>query len=125
MKHLLKYLGIFGIFLTILIVAVGIYFTRISDNYRIFRVGGAGVDSLQAGAIVIVSRNFNRPLAKGDLIIYQQAAGQKTISVLAVVRGLPGEGRVPVGSYLIERSNADKELIREPDIDWRVVKKIW
>lgn len=126
-RSIWKIIGlIIGILILIIVLAVlafGIYFTRISTDYRIFRVGGQGIGDYQPGAIVVASQEFDHPLCLGDLVIYQETREGRSVQVMGIVKALPGQ-EIKEDSYLIERPGDKRESVPASKIEWKVIERV-
>jgi len=115
--------GIIVLVIIIILVAAGFYFTRISTDYRVFRVGGQGIGSYPPGAIIIASQKFDHPLCLGDLVIYQETRDGRPIQVMGIVRALPGQ-KVEQDHYLIERPGDKRESVPASEVKWKVIERV-
>jgi hypothetical protein len=106
---------IIAIIVIIGLVLVGLYFSRFSTNFRVFRVGGGGVGQYQAGVMVKATADFNHPLSSGDVIIYKQG----DVDVMAVIKGQIGP------SYRVKRSRNREEIIEKEEIKWLVEGELY
>jgi len=115
MNKILKISGIILLIIMVCLIAVGLYFTRFSADYRVFKVGGGGIGEYQSGTMVKTTADFSHPLNVGDVVVYQQG----NATVMAIVKELRDE------EYVVERSRKREETIGRGEIKWLVAGELY
>ena len=134
MKTFLKIVGIVLIIIIVLIIAVGIYYTRLSPSYRVYRLVG-DFKNYKSGQLVI-SQNVD-DLCEGDIIAYSSRKDDQEKMLTIFVRmnfgevvAVPGEknvpdfGNVPLDSFLVKDVQGNFELIMHEKGFWKIIKTL-
>ena len=132
MKKIIAVLLVFVVVLALIIVGVGIYFTRISSETRIFRMAGQNVGPYQAGRVLLSEKitNFSS-LKKDDGVLYTLNQEGKSVTRVGIIYGLPGEKNLgkegDIGldeSHFLVGQNEDRmEIVEESKIGWRITRQ--
>jgi hypothetical protein len=113
------------------IIFVGIYFTRFSPDFRLFRISGESIGEYKSGSLVI-AKKVSDPLSlkKGDAVLYTVGIGGNRVERLGLILALPSESKIKaVGvitldqSFLVGKDAKVKDLVEKNKIDWVIIKK--
>ena len=115
----------------VIIVVVGIYFTRLSSGYRLFRISGETIGDYKSGSLVIAKKVVDPlSLSKGDAFLYEVEVGGKKVERFGIILALPSESKINrLGvftldqAFLIGRDSKVKDLVEKEKINWIVIKK--
>ena len=113
------------------IILFGIYFTRFSPNFRLFRISGESIADYKSGSLVIVKK-ISDPLSlkKGDAVLYTVDIGGSRVERLGLILALPSESKIKAAgvitldqSFLVGKDDKVKDLVEKNKINWVVIKK--
>ena len=92
MKKVFTILSIIVVLIVLAAVGVGVYFTRISTETRIFRMAGQNAGPYQSGRVLLTEKitNFSG-LKRGDGVLYMVDREGRNVTRVGIIYGLPEE----------------------------------
>jgi len=114
------------------IIFVGIYFTRFSPDFRLFRVSGESIAEYKSGSLVI-AKKVSDPLSlkKGDAVLYTVDIGGSRVARLGIILALPSESKIKAAgvitldqSFLVGKNDKVKDSVEKNKVEWKVIKKL-
>lgn len=120
------------VIIALVVAGVGIYFTRISSETRIFRMAGQKVGPYQGGRVLLAEK-IKEPsiLKKGDGVLYAVDQDGRSITRVGMIYGLPGEknlgeaGDISLDEshFLVGQSENQLEMVEKGAIGWKIVRQ--
>lgn len=113
------------------IIFFGIYFTRFSPDFRLFRISGESIADYKSGSLVI-AKKVSDPLSlkKGDAVLYTVDIGGSRVKRLGLIIALPSESKIKAAgvitldqSFLVGKDDKVKDLVEKNKVEWKVIKK--
>lgn len=132
MKKIFTILSIIVVLIALAAVGVGVYFTRISTETRIFRLAGTDVGSYQAGRPILAKKiTDHSSLKKDEVVVYTLERDGRTVTKVGVIYGLPAEKNLgkngDIGldeNHFLVGQNEDRiEMVEKNQIGWKVVRQ--
>ena len=132
MKKVFTILSIIVVLIVLAAVGVGVYFTRISTETRIFRMAGQNVGSYQSGRVLLTEKitNFSG-LKRGDGVLYTVDREGRNVTRVGIIYGLPEEKNLgknkDVGldenHFLVGQNEDRMEMVEKGQIGWKIVRQ--
>jgi len=132
MKKIFTILSIIVVLIALAAVGVGVYFTRISTETRIFRLAGTDVGSYQAGRPILAEKiTDHSSLKKDEVVVYTLERDGRTVTKVGVIYGLPAEKNLGKNGdigldenhFLVGQNEDRMEMVEKNQIGWKVVRQ--
>ena len=132
MKKVFTILSVIVVLIILAAVGAGVYFTRISQEVRIFRVAGSDVGSYKSGRPILAEKitDFSG-LKRGDGVLYTVDREGRSVTRVGIIYGLPEEknlgGNKDIGlnenHFLVGQSEDRMEMVEKGQIGWKIVRQ--
>jgi len=125
-------LSIIVVLIALAAVGVGVYFTRISTETRIFRMAGQNAGPYQGGRVLLAEKITDFSVLKsGDGVLYTVEREGKSITRVGIIYGLPGEKNLGKNKdigldenhFLVGQNEDRMEMVEKDQIGWKVTRQ--
>ena len=132
MKKVFTILSILVVLIVLAVVGAGLYFTRVSQGLRIFRMAGQNVGPYQGGRVLLTEKIADvSVLKKGDGVLYTVEHEGKMITRVGIIYGLPGEKNLGKNKdigldenhFLAGQNEERMEMVENDQIGWKVARQ--
>ena len=132
MKKTISLLSVLLVVIASIAIGLGIYFTRVSGDWRVFRMAGQNVGSYQSGRVILAEKITNpSSLKRGDAVLYKAELEGRSIDRVGLIYGLPGEkdlGKdysigLDENHFLVGQREDRMEIIAKEKIGWKVTRQ--
>ena len=125
-------MSIIVVLIALAAVGVGVYFTRISTETRIFRMAGQNAGPYQGGRVLLAEKITDFSVLKsGDGVLYTVEREGKSITRVGIIYGLPGEKNLGKNKdigldenhFLVGQNEDRMEMVEKDQIGWKVTRQ--
>ena len=132
MKKTFTILSVIIVLVVLAVVGAGLYFTRVSQGLRIFRMAGQNVGPYQGGRVLLAEKitDFS-DLKKGDGVLYMVEREGKSVTRVGIIYGLSGEKNLGKNKdigldenhFLAGQNEERMEMVEDDQIGWKIVRQ--